>query len=368
KRSSTEPMPRWASTASQPVGSATIASAKPWPAPRKPAMQRASLASSSLLNRNAASPPVALAAAISPAAAPLMSHAPSPMARSPSTRRRHGSALHAGESGTVSRCTLNTRRGVPRTASIDTAPAPWSVTSMRNPGNCARRYSKIPPVSITRGGFRVSNPTSASRWPSTPSSTLATFVPGSRFPVPAFIHPSPQRAAHPEQLDEPLRLRNAPVGGLGVRRPRGGEDVRRLHRHGVHAPALGAQDHLAVDLRLAGGKERLQVGLERIGEEALVHQFHPLARDLGLEAVLVLAQHGFLQRPVCGQQGDQAGGLVDDPTLQPDRRVAGVEPTAHAVPGEGRVEPGQQLVPGQAFAVEAHRLAVLETDPDFERF
>ena len=43
------------------------------------------------------------------------------------------------DDGTVSRCTLNNRTGLPRTASIDTAPSPWSVTSMRKPGSCVRR-------------------------------------------------------------------------------------------------------------------------------------------------------------------------------------------------------------------------------------
>jgi len=37
---------------------------------------------------------------------------------------RCGLAVHAGESGTVSRCTLNTREVSPRTASKETAPAP----------------------------------------------------------------------------------------------------------------------------------------------------------------------------------------------------------------------------------------------------
>ena len=101
-------------------------------------MQRGSLASSSEENRKAASPSVAFAAAIRPAAAPLMSQAPRPMARSRVTRSTCGSALQASDDGTVSRCTLNTRFGLPRTANSDTAPSPWSITSTRKPGNCAR--------------------------------------------------------------------------------------------------------------------------------------------------------------------------------------------------------------------------------------
>src|SRR3546814_1215323 len=66
-------------------------------------MQRASLASSSLPNRNAASPRVARAAATRQAAAPLISQAPSPIARLRVTRSVNGSALQAGDDGTVSR-------------------------------------------------------------------------------------------------------------------------------------------------------------------------------------------------------------------------------------------------------------------------
>ena len=102
-------------------------------------MQRGSFASSSEVNSSAASPEDATTACSRPAAAPLMSQAPRPIARSPETRSRSGSALQPSEAGTVSRCTLNTRWGVPRTASSETAPAPWSTTSMRKPGNCARR-------------------------------------------------------------------------------------------------------------------------------------------------------------------------------------------------------------------------------------
>ena len=51
----------------------------------------------------------------------------------------NGLALQCSESGTVSRCTLNSTFGVPRTASRLTAPAPWSVTVQWKPGRCARR-------------------------------------------------------------------------------------------------------------------------------------------------------------------------------------------------------------------------------------
>ncbi len=98
-------------------------------------MQRASLASSSVVNRKAASPCVCSAAVIRQAAAPLMSQAPKPIARSAVTRSACGSALQCGESGTVSMCTLNTRFGAPRTASRAIAPAPKSVSWKRKPGS-----------------------------------------------------------------------------------------------------------------------------------------------------------------------------------------------------------------------------------------
>ena len=77
-------------------------------------------------NSRAASPDVAFAAASNPAAAPLASQVPSPMARSRAMRSCSGSALHPLRAGDVSRCAANTCRGLPREASIDTAPSPWS--------------------------------------------------------------------------------------------------------------------------------------------------------------------------------------------------------------------------------------------------
>ena len=105
-------------------------------------------------------------------------------------------------------------------------------------------------------------------------------------------------------------------------------------RHRADGAALGLEHDLAVDAALAGRKEGLEVGLERIVEEALVDQLHPLARHVRLEAVLCLAQHGFLERAMRGEQRRQAGRLEDDPALQADRGVAGVEAAADAVGGE----------------------------------
>src|SRR5690606_25317367 len=89
--------------------------------------------------QDAASPSPALAAATSAAAAPLMSHTPRPTTRLSRRRITCGSALQCGESGTVSRCTLNRYFGVPRTAYRLTAPAPWSTTCTSKPGRFARR-------------------------------------------------------------------------------------------------------------------------------------------------------------------------------------------------------------------------------------
>src|SRR5690606_41888892 len=78
----------------------------------------------------------------------------------------------------------------------------------------------------------------------------------------------PQGAAHAEQLDEALGLLHAPVGGLGIGRALGIEDVRRTDRHRIDAPTAGLQHHLAVDLRLGRSQEGLKVGLERVVVEA----------------------------------------------------------------------------------------------------
>ncbi len=102
-------------------------------------MQRASFASSSVDSSKAMSPVVAFATATSAAAAPLISQAPRPIARSSVTRSSNGLAVQCGESGTVSICTLNRYFGVPRTAWRFTAPAPKSVTVTAKPGKAECR-------------------------------------------------------------------------------------------------------------------------------------------------------------------------------------------------------------------------------------
>src|SRR5688572_28632169 len=137
----------------------------------------------------------------------------------------------------------------------------------------------MPPVPIMRGGLRVSNETSASRCLSTTSSMMSGSL---------AVDFGPERAAHAEQLDETLGLDHAPVGRLRVDGALGIEDVRGVDRDRIDHAAVGFQHDLAVDHRLARREERFQVGLERIVEETLVDQLDPLARDLGLEAVLLL--------------------------------------------------------------------------------
>src|SRR5690606_24684808 len=58
------------------------------------------------------------------AAAPLMSQAPRPTARSRSTWRRGGSTVQPGSAGTVSTWALKRTRGAPRTAGRWTQPSP----------------------------------------------------------------------------------------------------------------------------------------------------------------------------------------------------------------------------------------------------
>src|SRR5690606_29975912 len=101
--------------------------------------------------------------------------------------------------------------------------------------------------------------------------------------------------------------------------------------------------------------------------EALVHQLDPLARDIGLEPVLLLGQHRFLQRAVRGQQRDQSRRLVHDAALEAVHGVAGVHAAADALLREQLVEPRQDLLARQRLAVELHRLAVDELQADRQR-
>src|SRR5678815_1057682 len=117
------------------------------------------------------------------------------------------------------------------------------------------------PVPIARGGLRVSNDTSASRWRRTSSSTSVISLVG--------VDLGPQRAAHAEQLDETLRLLNAPIRRLRIRRAGGIEDVRRPHRNRIDPATTGLEHDLAADHPLRRSEECFEVGLQRIVEEAL---------------------------------------------------------------------------------------------------
>src|SRR6476619_3655966 len=135
----------------------------------------------------------------------------------------------------------------------------------------------MPPLSIRRGGLRVSNDTSASRWRRTSSIMSGAVRP---------VDLRPDRAAHPEQLDETFGFLDAPVGRLRVGGALRVEDVRRAHGNRVDAATACLEDHFAVDHALAGRKELFQVGLQRIMEEAFVYTLDPLACDVRLEPVL----------------------------------------------------------------------------------
>ncbi len=112
--------------------------------------------------------------------------------------------------------------------------------------------------------------------------------------------------------------------------------MRRLDRDGIDRAAVRLDNDLAVDHALRRREERLEIVLQRIVIEALVDELDPLARDLGLEAVLLLRQHGFLERAMRDEQRRQAGRLEDDAALEADRRVAGVEAATDAVARESQ--------------------------------
>ena len=88
-------------------------------------MQRASFASSSEVNRNAASPSLASRGRQQRRGGALdVAGAEADRAIAVDAQLERARASSAGESGTVSRCTLNSSFGVPRTACRLTAPAP----------------------------------------------------------------------------------------------------------------------------------------------------------------------------------------------------------------------------------------------------
>src|SRR5450759_3887113 len=141
----------------------------------------------------------------------------------------------------------------------------------------------MPPVSIARGGLRVSNATSARRCCKVLSSSVVTgslafasFCSSSRpfdelrtgrnddllepnLLFRASVHFRPQGRAHAIQVDEALGLGDAPVGGLRVSRALRVEDVPRLDRDRIDDAATGFQQYVAIDGRLARRQECLQI-------------------------------------------------------------------------------------------------------------
>src|SRR5690625_2094065 len=114
----------------------------------------------------------------------------------------------------------------------------------------------MPPVSMLRGGFCVSNPTRASRCPSAAVSKLSL----SLFSMIGSLQPvrvCPQRGTHAKQLDETLGLFHPPIGRLGVGGPGRAQDAGGLHRHRVNIAAGGHQRHLPADRCLAGSQKSL---------------------------------------------------------------------------------------------------------------
>src|SRR5688572_16423640 len=242
---------------------------------------------------------------------------------------------------------LKSRLGVPRTACTATAPSPWSKTSTRKPGSASRRYATMPPSArIARGGLRVSNETSARRCARIASITGASLA-GSGFSIDVGMQP----ARHSVQPDEAFGLLDTPVRGLCVRGLRASQDVRRLDDDRVDRRAARLERDRPVDVGLARFEVRLEVGLERLVEEALVDELRPLRADRRLEAVLRLRSDRFLERAVRDVERGERGGFVDDAALEADRRIARVEPASDAVAREIAVEPLEDRRPVEPLAV-----------------
>ena len=124
RRASSVAMPRWRVPARSPVGSHTMAYVTPCSAPDESSARRQVPSRSSspektmTVSRGCASS----SAHRIDAMAPLVSQAPSPIRRWPSTRAKNGSPLHPALTGTVSRWAFTSRRGRPQRA-VTYAPA-----------------------------------------------------------------------------------------------------------------------------------------------------------------------------------------------------------------------------------------------------
>src|SRR5690606_36583159 len=122
------------------------------------------------------------------------------------------------------------------------------------------------------------------------------------------------------------------------------------------AAAGGLEGDGAGDELLGGAEGGLEVVLEGLEEEAAVDELDPLAGDEGFKGVLVGGEDGLLEGAMGDQKAGAAGTLEDDPTLEADGGVAGIEVAADAVGAEHDVEAAQDLGAGVGLAVEADGL------------
>src|ERR687896_1709745 len=72
---------------------------------------------------------------------------------------------------------------------------------------------------------------------------------------------------------------------------------------------------------LRGGEEGVVGGAKGVEPEPVVDELRPARLELALRDQLFLRQHELLQRPMCLDQRDRRGRLVQLPALDPDGAV-----------------------------------------------
>ena len=137
--------------------------------------------------------------------------------------------------------------------------------------------------------------------------------------------------------------------------------------HGAGAGRGEAQAHLAGDVALRLGDERIEGGLERREPQAVVDQLGPARLEARLLVVQVALERQVLQVGVGDDQRQRGRALVDLPALDPDPAVLDhVEPAEAAAAGDA-AQLGDERLGVERLAVERDRHAGLEADDDLDR-
>src|SRR4029077_15465167 len=182
------------------------------------------------------------------------------------------------------------------------------------------------------------------------------------------LNPGRRAHPHPPQLDEPGRGRLIEFVALAVGRERKLIQLSRtLAADDVRRTPVELQPHVAGDVTLRLGDERVQRVAQRAEPQPVVDHLRPLLSDEVLEPRDLLRQRDVLQRLVGLQQKDRGGRFVDLARLDADEAVLEVVYAPDAVFTAYPIQCRHELEGSGGLRIHRDRDAFLEADLDVGR-